>query len=491
MAFVGQQASGEVDEYLRFHSDPYHRGYARPDELDLRISEKKADWQSPSGDELISLRDDHGHVLEQLCSEIRMKHRRPHKGSLRTIYETYKRLPEPRMLYVPHQWRYFLMKAMGIPATRDMESMLRYFALLADIKTAGLTVRLTQWNYALAFVQKSKNWVTTQDNESALQLWREMEHSAGVKGNDVTFNILFDVASKTGNFALAEMIHKEMEARGIQPNRFNHVSLIRFFGLKLDTDGMIAAYEEMVQAGELVDTVVLNCLISGFLRSGDEGAAENIYERMKQGKTYKSLMPDRDYTTGKVMTKVLIMFARVGKRHPALREKLQGSVALTPDLQTYKLLVEHSAVRLGDLAKVTKYLDEMRMLDIPIHATIFLALLKGFFHHGGLPDSEWSKQRLDGVLSALYEARDQNVKGFRIRRWLVLWGMRAMKKCSHDNEEVERTFSDMSLRWDISPDGQQFMEVVLEKILNGEDMMSSRGNWEGTWQKVKKDGSRL
>jgi hypothetical protein len=212
---------------------------------------------------------------------------------------------------------------------------------------------------------------------------------------------------------------------------------------------------------------------------------------MKEGSSYNSQTSDRDYNTGKVMTKVLIMFAKVGKKYPALRERLQGSVAMSPDLQTYKLLVEHSAVRLGDLAKVTKYLDEMRMLDIPIHATIFLALLKGFYHHGGLPGSSWSKQRLDGVLSALYEARDQNVKGFRIRSWLVLWGMRAMKKCSNENEEVERTFSEMSLRWDIPNDSQQFMEVVLEKILSGEDMMSSRGNWEGLWRKVKKDGSRL
>jgi pentatricopeptide repeat protein len=369
--------------------------------------------------------------------------------------------------------------------------MLRYFALLADIKSAGLTVRLTQWNYALAFVQQSKNWVTSQDNESALQLWREMEHQAGIRGNGVTFNILFDVASKTGNFVLADMIHKEMENRGIHPNRYNHVSLIHFFGLKQDSDGMLAAYKEMVDSGELIDTVVLNCLISGFLRCGDEGAAEQLYERMKDGLGRKGVMPERDYTTSKIMTQVLMMFAKVGKKHPALKQSFQNSVALTPDLQTYKLLIEHHAVRVGDLGKVTKYLDEMKRLDIPVHATIFLALLKGFFHWGGTPTSAWSKQRLDGVLSALYEARDQRVKDFRIRRWLVLWGMRAMKKCSGDNAEVERMFDEMSLRWDIPLDGQQFLEAVLEKILSDEDMNSPRGNWGGVWQRVKKDGSRL
>lgn len=491
MRFVGQPAGGSVDEYLRFHSDPYRRGYAQPDEPDLRISDKKVDWQSPSGDELISLRDDHQATLTKLCNEIRLKHRRPHKGSLRAIYDIYKELPEPRMLYIPYQWRWLLMKAMGTPQKRDLDSMLRYFALLADIKSAGLTVRLTQWNYALAFVQQSKNWVTSQDNESALQLWREMEHQAGIRGNGVTFNILFDVASKTGNFVLADMIHKEMENRGIHPNRYNHVSLIHFFGLKQDSDGMLAAYKEMVDSGELIDTVVLNCLISGFLRCGDEGAAEQLYERMKDGLGRKGVMPERDYTTSKIMTQVLMMFAKVGKKHPALKQSFQNSVALTPDLQTYKLLIEHHAVRVGDLGKVTKYLDEMKRLDIPVHATIFLALLKGFFHWGGTPTSAWSKQRLDGVLSALYEARDQRVKDFRIRRWLVLWGMRAMKKCSGDNAEVERMFDEMSLRWDIPLDGQQFLEAVLEKILSDEDMNSPRGNWGGVWQRVKKDGSRL
>ncbi|KAL2206022.1 hypothetical protein CC79DRAFT_1274950 [Sarocladium strictum] len=488
---AGQIVEGDVDEYLRYHSDPYRRGYAQPDETDLRISEKKSDWQSPSGDELIELRDDHQAILTKLCAEIRSRHRRPHKGSLKTVYKIYNELPEPRMLYIPHQWRSLLMKVMGTPQKRDMDAMLRYFALLADIKSAGLTVRLTQWNYALAFVQQSKNWVTSQDNESALQLWREMEHQAGVRGNGVTFNILFDVASKAGNFVLADMIHKEMETRGIQPNRYNHVSLIHFFGLKQDADGMLAAYKEMVDAGELVDIVVLNCLISGFLRCGDEGAADQLYERMKEGLGTENGLPGRDYNTGKVMTQVLMMFAKVGRKHPALKESFQKSVPWTPDLQTYKLLIEHYAVRLGDLAKVTQYLDEMKLLDIPIHATIFLALIKGFFHWGGTPGTAWSKQRLDGVLSALYEARDQKVQDFRIRRWLVLWGMRAMKKCSGDNDEVERTFHDMSLRWDIPLDGQQFMEAVLEKILSDEDMNSPRGNWEGTLKKAKKDGSRL
>lgn len=383
------------------------------------------------------------------------------------------------------------MKAMGTPHKRDMDSMLRYFALLADIKNAGLTVRLTQWNYALAFVQKSKHWVTSQDNESALQLWREMEHTAGVKGNGVTFNILFDVASKTGNYVLADMIHKEMETRGIAPNRYNHVSLMHFFGLKQDADGMLAAYQEMIDAGELIDTVVLNCLISGFLRCGDEGAAEHVYERMKDGIQRDAIRHERDYTTGKVMTKVLMMFARVGKKHPGLKATLQKSATLAPDLTTYKLLIEHYAVRLGDLGKVAKFLDEMKQLDIPIHATIFLALLKGFFHYGGTFGTDWSKQRLDGVLSALYQARDEGVKDFRIRRWLVLWGMRAMKKCSEDNVEVVKTFEEMSKRWDIQLDAQQFMEDVLEQILNDHDMKSPHGNWEGTLRRVKKDGSRL
>lgn len=491
LSFVDSRDEGSAEEHFDFHRDPYRRGYALPDGPNLRVSDKKHDVEYPSRDETLKITDNTQQLLARLYTAIGQRMRHPNRVSLDTIYKLYGELPDPRMLHLTWQWRNRLLRVMGTPKKRDMESMLRYFALVADVKNAGLTLRRSHWNFALAFATKYAARTTAQEMESALRLWREMEKEANVLGNDVTFNVLFDVAAKAGNFTLADMIYKEMESRGIEFNRFHHVSLIHYFGLKLDSGGIRAAYKEMVESGEMVDTVVLNCVISGLLRCGEEEAAEETYERMKNGHALASDMPQRDYMMNKVITRVLMMFTRVGKQHPELKETLQTNVRLAPDLHTYKLLVQHYAIRVGNLNKVAQYLDEMKHLKVPIHPTIFLALFKGFYTHGGFSGSDWSEKRLEGVLSALYQARDEHAKGFRIDRWLVIWALRAVKKCS-STEAVVRTFDAMSQLWDIRPDRQQFMHAIFDNIIQGKDMKSPWGKWDGTsHRRGRRDGSWL
>lgn len=472
MSLVGQRGEGTVQEHFDFHRDPYRRGYAQPDGPNVQVSDKKNDVEYPTREETFKISEELREQIAKLCSAIGQRIRHPNRISLESIYKLYCQLPEPRMLYFTWQWRSRLLKVMGTPPKRDVESMLRYFALVADVKNAGLTLRRTQWNFALAFATKYATRTTTQEMESALRLWREMEKEAHVLGNDVTFNILFDAAAKSGNFTLADMIYKEMENRGIEFNRFHHVSLIHYFGLRLDSGGIRAAYREMVDSGEMIDTVVLNCVISGLLRCGEEEAAEETYQQMRNAHALASDMPQRDYRMNKVVTRVLIMFSKVGKQHPELKESLQTRIQLAPDLHTYKLLIQHHAIKVGNLAKVAQFLDEMKRLKVFVHPTVFLALFKGFHQHGGFPGSDWSGQRLSGVLTALYQAKDTNGNAFKIESWLVVWALRAVKKCS-SNDAVLETFDAMSERWDLEGERLQFIHAILENILQDKDMKLS------------------
>ncbi|KAF7563335.1 hypothetical protein G7046_g802 [Stylonectria norvegica] len=492
MAYVGhQEEGGAVEEHLEFYRDPYRSGYAQSDGPRLEVSDKRSDVEYPTRNETFKITDDVHQLIGKLCAAISYKLRHPNRVGLEPIYKLYMQLPEPRMLHLTWQWRDRLLKVMGMPPKRNSESMLRYFALVADVKNAGLTLRRSHWNFALAFAAKYAARATSIEMESALHLWKEMERGAKIKGNDVTFNVLFDVATKAGNFALADMIYKEMESRGVAYNRYHHVSLIHYFGLKMDSAGIRAAYKEMVEAGEIIDTVVLNCVISGLLRCGEESAAEETYERMKQGHSLAPDMPDRNYTMGKVITKVLMMFTKIGKQYPGMKINLQKNIQLSPNLHTYRLFVEHYAIKVGDLAKVAQYLDEMKYLKITIHPTIFLALFKGFYSHGGYSSSDWSEKRLEGVLSALYQARDEGARGFRIDRWVVIWALRAVMKCS-TTEAVFRTFDAMAQRWDIPADRHPFMQSFLDNVTNGSDMKSSTGNWDGpSSRRYRRDGGRL
>lgn len=490
LSYVPPEDRSTVDEHFDFYRDPFRRGYAPSDGPKVQVSETKHDVEYPQKDQVYSGHDALKPIVTKLCGLISLRLRQPHRVPLQLIYNLYCQLLEPRMLNLTGQWRSRLLKVMGAPRKRDMESMLRYFALLSDVKNAGLTLRRAQWNYAMAFATKYAARAGAQEMDSALRLWREMEREAKIQGNDVTFNVLFDVAAKAGNFTLAEMIYNEMENRGIEFNRFHHVSLIYFFGLKLDSGGIRAAYKEMVESGEMIDTVALNCVISGFLRCGEEAAAEETYRRMKNGNTSAMEMPERDYMMGKVVTKVLMMFSKISKDHPQLKKSLQTNVQLAPDLRTYRLFVEHYAIKLGDLGKVAQYLDEMKYLKISIHPTIFLALFKGFYVHGGFPGSEWSQKRLEGVLSALYDARDDHARGFKIDRWLVIWALRAVRKCS-SSDAVVSTFDEMATRWDIPEDRLPFMNSLLENIVQDKDLKANGSGGETLYRGYQTGGSML
>ncbi|KAG6022014.1 hypothetical protein E4U40_004929 [Claviceps sp. LM458 group G5] len=477
MSLVRGRGEGTVQEHFDSHRDYYQSAYGQTDGFALKISDDDADHDKSQKGETANSNEQSLELVAKLCSTIGRRIRHPHEVSLESIYKIYRQLPAPRISFLTQLWRERLLRVMGTPQKRDVESMLRYFALVADVKSAGLTLRHAQWNYALTFATKHLSRRTEQDMESILRLWKEMEKKAHVMGNEVTFNVLFDAAIKRGNFTLADMIYQEMESRGIPFNRFHHVSLIYYFGLRLDSAGIRAAYKEMVEAGEMIDTVVLNCVISGLLRCGEEDAVEETYQRMKNAgsPTPQSRMPGRSHTSKKVVPRILMMFAKIGKEHPELKETFQASTRLSPDLQTYLLLIQHFAMKVGSLEQVAKYLGDMKQLNVPLHPTLFLALFKGFHRHGGFPGSEWSEERLRNVLKALVETKDAYGADFKLQEWPVVWALRAAKKCS-TNELVLETFYTMSERWDIKSERREYIYDLLYKVLEGEDIKSMRSS---------------
>lgn len=464
LSLVDQQNAGTVEEHFDFHRDTYLRGYARADGPTLVVSSKREDAEYPAPSDLQPADEHEQRLVRELRHAVTARLRRPASVQLDHIYHLYQQLPEPRMSHVPGLLRHRLLRVLGQPDKRNPKSMLRYFAVIADVKNSGFPLTRSEWNRAIAYAARYVGTITDAETESTLNLWREMERDAGIKGNDVTFNILFDVASKSGNFALAEMIYQEMENRGFAYNRYHYVSLIHYFGLKLDTDGIRASYKEMVEAGEMVDTVVLNCVISGLLRSGEEDAAETVYQRMKAGTHKGKGMPQRTYATNKMITQALMMFAKIGREHPPLQSQLQTSAPIAPDLQTYRLFIKHYGVQLGNLAKVAEYLDEMKYFQIQLHGGIFLSLFKCFDAHGGYPGSAWSEQRLYSIWNALLQALDEGVSGLTIEKWMAIWVLRAFNRCSTEKAVME-AYEAMESRWDLDQADSSFVLDNLHKLL--------------------------
>ncbi|MCJ1364722.1 hypothetical protein MMC16_003838 [Acarospora aff. strigata] len=383
-----------------------------------------------------------------------------------TIFERYNALPSPRIPHLSQDAIRKLLHRLSIIEQKTQSSMVRYLSVVDDVKAAGIPLTSGEWSSAIAFAGRCFVKVSAVEVESALHIWREMEHEAGVKGTHVTFNILFDIAAKAGKFVLAEMILMEMKKRGLRLNRFAHVGLIYYHGLRGDGDGVRKAYRDLVQAGEIVDTLVMNCVIAALARAGEPTAAYQVYERMKRMHAMQSgvELPALDWKGSRELGRLLAHAVAWYKDDPETRQKLQSEQSMAPNLRTYLILVGHYAVRTGELDRVAVLLDEMRFLGVPLHGSILLALLKGFTIHGGVRYTPWSKARLEGVWSSLQRALDRNLDEIFLGKWMVIWILRAFAKCS-GKDRMREVWEEIQSRWEPTETDTEAVNKVLHEIL--------------------------
>jgi pentatricopeptide repeat protein len=394
------------------------------------------------------------------------------------IYELYRALPEPRAPYLESETRHRMLHHLAVVESKNEHSMLRYLSVIDDMKGTAIPLTTTEWTSAISFAASYTAKSTEVEVEAALVMWKEMEHIAGVKGNGATFNVLFDVACKAGKFTLAEMINKEMLTRGFDFDRYHHVSMIFYHGLMKNGDGARAAYKALVDADEIVDTVVLNAMISALIRSHEAHAAENIYERMKRSHLERpgAQLQPKDFRARRLITRTLKMMAIVSKTDKTKREEFQRRSIIAPDRQTFQILLHHFAVQAGEMGKTAKFLEEMTLFDIAPHNALFVPILKAFATHGGIRYTRWTESRLEAVWKSLMQALDDKVEGVDISRWLVIWAIRAFAKCSGKSRTV-KVWEEIKQIWDPGEADLDFIMYELRLVLDGPDMAERKDDW--------------
>ncbi len=395
------------------------------------------------------------------------------------IYELYRALPAPRAPYLQSRTRHRMLRHLTLVERKDEHSMLRYLSVVDDMRASAIPLRTEEWTSAISFVSRYVEKSTEVEVEAALQMWKEMEHGAGVRGNSSTFTVLFDIACKAGKFTLAEMIYTEMQGRGLEFDRYTYVSMIFYHGLKRNGDGARASFRELVEAGEMVDTVVLNAMISALIRAREATAAHNIYERMKRSYTEglgPSNLPPSDFRKRRKLTRVLKRMAKEAKIHKEKRPELQRKTIMAPDIRTFRLLICYYAVVEGDLDKTTELLDEMSLFELPLHGTFFIALLQGFARHGGVRYTKWHEKRLERVWTSLLKALDSGTEGVCISKHLVIWVLRAFAKCSGKSRTLA-AWEEIKERWNPCEEDLQTVMSALRILLDATDMAQQRYDW--------------
>ncbi|KAI9843870.1 MAG: hypothetical protein M1837_006023 [Sclerophora amabilis] len=390
----------------------------------------------------------------------------PDTGSNDEIFKLYKALPSPGVAYIPQHLIRLLLHRLSVVEKKNESSMLRYLTIMDDMKASGIPLTLGEWNSAISFTGRCFSKVSRVEVESALYLWKEMENDAGLKGNHVTFNILFDVAVKAGKFVLAEMILKEMRARDIDSNRYGRVGLIFYYGYRGDGNGVRSAYKQLVEGGEIVDTAVLNCVIASLFRAGESPAAELVYERMKslQASRMHKDLPPRDWRARRSLGKQLQRAAIGVKKDHGSPQSIQENTAMAPDLNTYRILIKHHVHSTGNLESVTSLLDEMRHYEVSVDGSIFLLLLRGFCNQGGVRYTSWTASLLEEVWSACLDSVDKKASQIYMGKFMAIWSLRAFAKCSGKARTLE-VWDEINAKWHSPEADLKVVKGVLSSIL--------------------------
>ncbi|RMD43099.1 hypothetical protein DV735_g2004, partial [Chaetothyriales sp. CBS 134920] len=347
-------------------------------------------------------------------------------SSNKALFDAYKQLPSPGVAYLPSGVIRLFLQRMSTPWAKSEKAMLRYLSLIDDMQRANLPISRAEWSSAIYLAGRSFPRVTTHDMKFAFKLWREMEQEAGVQSHHVTFNILFDIAVRAGRFPIAQSMLKEMHDRGLKLNRLGRVTLIFYHGLREDGDAVRKAYRDFIDAGEIVDTLVLTCVMASLFNAGEPTAAEQIYERMKdlQKRFQLRQRPDGSETlymrypkgahshtidhemASNSLGRVLLKAPNLKRVLPEHHQELQSIMPLTPNYKTFGAMIAHHANVSGNLDRLTVIMNEMvELFNLPFRPVHFQLLFKGFALHGSMNEhSTWNLQRLDLAWAACKSA---------------------------------------------------------------------------------------
>lgn len=341
--------------------------------------------------------------------------------SLKRLWKYYNALPTPRLRYMS-EWmirRLFGHLAWLDRPHYDVQTRRRYFILLEDCIGEQIPLTATEWSTAMHFAGRAVKKGTDNEVKDAIELWLKMEET-GVKANHVTFNILFYVAIKAGRFALADTIYNEIVSRNMELDRYFRVSMVYYAGSRGDGDAVRKAFNDMVNAGEIIDTSVMNCVALSLIRAGEPEAADHVFRKMKA--LHESKFGSQSPEGWRERRKLAKLLNSTGQRLRAerkeheksffggqyssddKREQIQEATPIAPDTRTYRILLRYNTRVSGDLDRVRELLEEKNERGFHIHGSVYLNIFSAFIIHGGYVHSAWKPSVLESYWRDFLEA---------------------------------------------------------------------------------------
>lgn len=359
------------------------------------------------------------------------------------VFRLYRDIPSPGVAQLGKKHRNKLLHRFADPMNRRWPDARRFLRLLEDMIEAKLPMRRSLWTSAIHLAGRARGKVKKSDLVRAIGIWKHMERITQHQSDDVIFTILFDISIKAGQFSVAERLLDEMKNRGIGFTRFGHVSKIYYHGLMDDADGIRQSFSEFVAAGNLVDTVVLNCLMASFARIDDIRTVMHLYDTMMEAQRTSakgaSIATAQSPSLSPALTSEMTFYRKKSKglgrqlkslaslkdESPEKHRAVQEALPMTPDTRTFHILLYHYACRWGNFERFMSIIEDMeRIYTVPPRGMIYKLLFQGFSIHAG-KRKHWSVERLrqawEAYLRALYESKTRHRERLNHRTQRLVW----------------------------------------------------------------------
>ncbi|KAF1811144.1 hypothetical protein P152DRAFT_400010 [Eremomyces bilateralis CBS 781.70] len=388
------------------------------------------------------------------------------KASPEKLYEAYRQIQSPAPLFLPRKWMDELLHRLSLVNEEDEGSMMRYLSILDDLKAADMPIARREWNNAIRFAARCFRKISDAEVEGAIYLWKEMESTAGVQSDHVTFNILLDIAVKSRKMGLADRVLEEMQRRKLKHDRYFHFARILYFGQRFGGNAIRHAYRQFIDSGQIVDTAVLNVVIEALITAGEGPAADHVFERMKV-MTAERIQPHAPYPSNwqhrRELTKMLRDFSEIYyTTDKDAWHQLELTTPIAPSMDTYCMLISYHAT-IGDIDRVLELISEMHAAGIEPGGRLLIHLMKGFRRHGGIRYSSWTKQRLEALWKGFLQAAQAHPTTREHRRALAPAVVLAFD-CCVGRRRAGEVLREVEGRWEVE---EETVEYILSRMGRG------------------------
>ncbi|KAK7205792.1 hypothetical protein BZA70DRAFT_277061 [Myxozyma melibiosi] len=363
------------------------------------------------------------------------------KVALDSVYEIYMKFPTPRPLQIRYQDHERLLIAFTSGPKYRIETKLQFQQILADMAECGMPISFWEKYANLAYIAYAGPYTRTawESVTEAIEEFQELDKQGAIHLDPTPYNIVMSAAIDCGEYSVFHRIASEMKARKVTADRYTYVNLITYFGRIKDKDSAMAVYNRFVQDNEITDSIVLSALQACLVRCRDIRGARSMLNFIEARTTPRDRLYgyEKSERRERVIANNLRKIASNRQSRKKFEEYIldpEETVRVIPTRDLYNPLLNYYAMK-GHIKDVCELMDRMESYHLSM-TQAYILLFKGFYHHGGLPYSEWSAESLRAIFERMLQTEDM----WTLTRRLAIWILRAFYVVTSDIDEVRRVF---------------------------------------------------